>query len=280
MDEAEHAAASELVECETCCSDVTWNEIAACAKGHFICFACLIRGAQEGIYGQGKNISEETSSVLCLSAAAAPCDASVPRNILERALPADLLRSLDEKFASDALERSGLNTVRCPFCSYAEVDDAVKYVVRTDTYTLIKIFALLSIFGLPLILLSIAHVLMVVLVLFPARLFFPALINTNLLSLTPVQKYISTSLDRLRLKRNGQVFKCRSSGCGKASCVLCYKEWTPFHQCFEDNVDAARIYIERAMADAVKRTVIYWILHRYIQPLTEIGSVQNAMFRL
>jgi hypothetical protein len=52
-------------------------------------------------------------------------------------------------------------------------------------------------------------------------------------------------------------FKCLNEvECGRESCLECGKEWSSFHDCLEDEKDGLRLYVEKAMADAVKRTVV------------------------
>ncbi|KAI5783887.1 hypothetical protein DFH27DRAFT_596467 [Peziza echinospora] len=265
LDEAEHAAASALVECETCYGDFSWNEIAACSEGHFICHSCLIRSVQESIYGQGQSIIGDGCSMRCLSAAAAPaCKACIPPEILARVLPDDLLRNMEDKAACDNLDRSGLGLVRCPFCSYAEVDDMRSYRIKRSA--IIPAFILLLL--VPVLILGaviplswiFSFVVAVVLGVFSVYISVPYLprevmvVVEEVFGSTPLITRWENAVRRVQLKRRGTLFRCQSSRCKRESCVQCYKEWAPFHKCFEKEGDSIRIHIEKAMANAVKRT--------------------------
>jgi hypothetical protein len=59
----------------------------------------------------------------------------------------------------------------------------------------------------------------------------------------------------VKRKRRGNVFKCQNPDCGKTSCLSCNRESRPFHKCYEREQDSLRLFVEKAMADAVKRTV-------------------------
>ncbi|KAG5439124.1 hypothetical protein PCANB_001423 [Pneumocystis canis] len=60
---------------------------------------------------------------------------------------------------------------------------------------------------------------------------------------------------RILRKKSGSLFKCKNiEHCGKYSCNQCGKEWLPLHKCFEKELDGLRLYVEREMANAVKRT--------------------------
>lgn len=59
----------------------------------------------------------------------------------------------------------------------------------------------------------------------------------------------------MKRKRRGNVFKCQNPECRKISCLLCNRESKPFHKCYEREQDSLRLFVEKAMADAVKRTV-------------------------
>lgn len=251
LDEAEHAAASELTECETCCADVTWNKIGCCSEGHFVCYDCLTRAIQESLFGQGMDLVAEKGSIRCLSAASGGCDAAIPRDILERALPAATITALDARFVADSLDRSKLPLVRCPFCTYGESDELNYYQLRKAPITILKVILAVMVVG-PIPFLGLVAILLL------TFLFFLPLMSTPKIGgfSSRVLKVLEDSIHRIQRKRRGQRFVCQAKGCERASCLDCQKDWYPFHKCYEDELDGARIYVERAMAEAVKRTVI------------------------
>lgn len=255
LDEAEHAAASELVGCETCYGDYSWNKIAACSVGHFICYGCLTRSVQENLYGQGQSMVGAKSSIRCISAAASPtCDACIPPEILVKVIPEDMLQSMEEKAATENLDRSGMSLIRCPFCSYAEVDELQPYCIR-QWAQVCGIFVLLMLY----IYLPESTLAFVPLYLFTSLItpFLPrgsSGIVLDTIKLISLHKHWQDAVRRVQLKRRGTLFKCRNERCKRESCIRCSKEWTAFHKCFEKEEDSVRIHVEKAMANAVKRT--------------------------
>ncbi|RPA87507.1 hypothetical protein BJ508DRAFT_410273 [Ascobolus immersus RN42] len=251
LDEAEHAAASELVECETCYGDVTWNRTGCCSEGHFVCYDCLTRAVQQGIYGQGMDLVAEKGSIRCMSAASGGCEAVIPRDILERALPQATITALDAKFVAESLDRCKLPLVRCPFCSYGESDELDYYRFRRAPLTILKIILAVTVVG------PIPFIGLIALLLLTFLFLLPMLTESTPKAGTFTHKMrgvLEDSVHRIQRKRRGQRFVCQSEQCGKASCLDCQKDWFPFHKCYEDELDGARIYVERAMAEAVKRT--------------------------
>lgn len=257
LDEAEHAAASDLISCETCYGDYSWNQIAACSVGHFTCYGCLTRSLQENVYGQGQSITDGKFSIRCISAAATPtCDECIPPDVLVRAVPEDLLRAMEEKVAMENLERSCLSLVRCPFCSYAEVDELQPYELKPRA----RVCAFLM------LLLFYMYVSNRVILAFLFLFLFTHLITPFLppesdgiiistIELLSLHKHWQRSVKSVQLKRRGTLFKCRNERCKRESCIRCSKEWSAFHKCYEKEEDSVRTYVEKAMANAVKRTV-------------------------
>lgn len=258
LNEAEHAAASELVECECCFGEYAWDEIAACSAAHFFCHGCLLKSVQEGLYGQGRNLVGEMCSVRCLSSSATPpCDAFVPLDLLEAALPHDVFQHLEDKTATDSLDRCGLDLVKCPFCAYAEAVPASSYRFKRSAAAIACIATALVATFIPLalgaVLFALAYILLMVAVqpLFPTR---TAASMGGWLTTANLRARVERAARKLERRRRGMLFRC-AGRCGRESCVECTKEWTPFHRCYEKEEDGVRIFVERAMADAVKRTV-------------------------
>jgi len=243
INEEEHAAAQSLLECECCFGDYAWEEIVACTAGHFFCHTCLRRSVQECVFGQGKSLIPEKNSVRCLSSTPlVPCEEFVPADILHAVLPEDIYNSLEDRAASDALEKSGLKLIRCPFCGYAEVDELLPHRIKPVAIGILALIAALALT----LLSNLPPGLLLTLLAIPTSLLltFPLAVRTR----------IDLALHAVALRRRGTLFKCANSRCARESCITCGKEWLPFHRCYEKEEDAARIYVERAMADAIKRT--------------------------
>jgi hypothetical protein len=242
LNEAEAAAASSLLECECCFGDYAWEDMVACTGGHFFCHNCLRRSVEESIFGQGKkNLLPEKASVCCLSSTASPpCQEFVHPDVLRAVLPEEMLHSLEDRTAQEAIEKSGLNLVRCPFCGYAEVDELQSYRIRRPELALAGLFVgsicLLLPYGKQILLL------------------LPLLLLSSLPGSAAALPHVQKALHNMALRRRGTLFRCENPRCKRHSCITCGKEWLPFHKCYEKEEDAARIFVEKAMADAVKRT--------------------------
>lgn len=258
LNEAEHAAASDLVECECCYGDYAWDEIAACGAAHFFCHGCLLKSVQEGLYGQGRNLVGEMCSVRCLSSSATPpCDAFVPLDLLEAVLPRDVFQHLEDKTAADSLDRCGLDLVKCPFCTYAEVVPASSYRFKRSAAAIACIAAAILAALIPLALGAVLFTLAYILFTVAVQPLFPTGTAASMggwLAAASLWARVERAARKLERRRRGMLFRC-AGRCGRESCVECAKEWTPFHRCYEKEEDGVRIFVERAMADAVKRTV-------------------------
>ncbi|PWW73996.1 hypothetical protein C7212DRAFT_299441 [Tuber magnatum] len=256
LNEAEHAASSEIVECECCFGDYPWTEIASCSDGHFFCHQCLLRSVQEGLYGQGRNLLGEVCSVRCLSCSASPpCAAFVPHELLLAILPLDVLHSLEDKTAAESLERSGLDLARCPFCAYAEVIALEEYRIKRSAKVALLVSVLVLFSIVPLVLVAFLILVLIMITLrspFPPR--EPSSTIHWILSLTASRERVEKAISRIQRKRRGNFFRCGNVRCGRDSCLECGREWAPFHKCYEKEEDSVRIYVEKAMADAIKRT--------------------------
>ncbi|RPA92125.1 hypothetical protein L873DRAFT_1831224 [Choiromyces venosus 120613-1] len=257
LNEAEHAAASELVECECCFGDYPWTEIASCSDGHFFCHQCLLRSVQEGLYGQGRNLLGEVCSIRCLSCSASPpCTAFVPHELLSVILPPDVLQSLEDKTAAESLERSGLDLARCPFCAYAEVVALEEYRIKRSAKValLVSVLVLFSIVSLPFVAFLVLFFTMIFMLGSPPMPRETSNAIQWILSLTTFRECVEKSIIRIQRKRRGNFFRCGNVRCARDSCLECGREWAPFHKCYEKEEDSVRIYVEKAMADAIKRT--------------------------
>ena len=196
------------------------------------------------------------SSIRCISAAASPiCDACIPPEILAKVIPEDMLHALEEKAATENLDRSGMSLVRCPFCSYAEADELQPYCVR-QWAKICGVFVLLMLYiYIPEPALSTLAPLLLLVYFMTFLPRDPSGIVLDTIKLVSLHRHWQNAVRRIQLKRRGTLFKCRNERCKRESCIRCSKEWTAFHKCFEKEEDSVRIHVEKAMANAVKRTV-------------------------
>ncbi|KAI0395916.1 hypothetical protein F5Y17DRAFT_170387 [Xylariaceae sp. FL0594] len=252
LEEAESCEAT--YECNCCYTDSIFEEFTTCgADGHMVCFRCVQHSIQEAVFGQGwqRNINKDTGTLRCPAVSATECEGCISADHIRRAMEgtekgAEILEKLDQRLAEHGLISSGLPLIRCPFCSYAEVDElympdnARRLRVRMSNIpnVLLLIFvALLSPASLVLAILS-----FVLLLLFMMRSFR--------LSVT---EHFTNALHRLERRRRGLRFTCQNPRCGRSSCISCSKGWVDIHVCHESSLIALRTQVEQAMSMAIKR---------------------------
>ena len=250
--QAEEAVeAEEVYDCECCYSSVPIHELTKCDENcHTVCLSCIRRTVNEAVYGQGwaRSISVDRGDMPCIASTSVECRGYISTDAMRAALQhseADIATyiKLQERLAEDALQKSKLPLIKCPFCYYAEVDDIdvneeFKWRPRkTPELTMILgwvILALLVTGLLPFVLLIIALLL---------------LTSTN-----PTRfPMIKPSLYRIARRRRGLRFTCQSPACGISSCMRCRICWRDPHSCHSAAVDSLAKRLESAMTAAVKR---------------------------
>ncbi|KAK6517194.1 hypothetical protein TWF506_007067 [Arthrobotrys conoides] len=256
MNEKQYEQHGALLECECCFGDYTFESMVACCYGHLFCHNCVFNAAKEGVYGQTTSLMREKGTLRCLSSVAdPPCDRHVPLDLVSQALPAEILRAMEDKFMEDDIIHSGLPIAKCPFCMYAETDEVPGWAVRRGAaYTTVALALFIASANFLLVLLlalaalsALSYIYLLEVVSAPNALYFEQILS----------KLINRAVKQKHEKMRGQVFQCRngSETCGRKSCRSCGKEWKAFHKCFENEEEALRICVENAMAVAIKRTV-------------------------
>ncbi len=121
-----------------------------------ICFRCVQLSISEAIFGQGwhRSIEKATGTLRCPAVDSTECRGCIPsdhmwRAMLEEKKGAEIMHKLEQRLADHSLLSSNLPLIRCPFCSYAEVDDI--YVPRNESPLRIRVH---SIYSLGILLLS------------------------------------------------------------------------------------------------------------------------------
>lgn len=249
--EAKHAGVT--YECECCYSDTTFEQMATCtAGGHTICFQCIWHAVSEALFGQswGRNIEHGQGQLKCLAPVPDDsCEGHIPQAIARRAIlqrkgGKEALAKLETHLAEEAVSKSGLALVHCPFCSYVEVDElyipskAIRY--RLDTAHLKLTFLLL---------IAMLNFLPLILLLWLASRFPP------FRTLPHPKGMFSQSLTNLaRGRLLSRRFQCCSPSCGLPSCLTCLKAWNDPHICHESATLSLRKTVEAARTSALKRT--------------------------
>ncbi|KAK9383447.1 uncharacterized protein V2V93DRAFT_3422 [Kockiozyma suomiensis] len=264
VNEDEYSQAGQLIECECCFGEYAWEDLACCSDSHFFCRGCLENSVKEGVYGQGALRGKTV--VPCISAAAnPPCHAPVPQRILRASISEALCEEFEHAQVADFLAKNALirGFVVCPFCDYAEESPAAVASSSLGDLRLSITFSSVMRF-------LAAGSLVFFLCLLPAlALSLLYVLVSTIAQLLLSEKYYVQSFGALQRlydeeiisimrgvyrKRHGSAFVCKNPSCLRTSCTDCNKEFLPFHKCFEQEEDRMRVYIERAMADAVKRT--------------------------
>ena len=248
-----------LHDCECCFTATSFEELSACDDGgHFICFQCVRHAVNEAVFGQGwqRNIDLSIGTLRCVAAMSDDCQGCVPYDLVRRAFYQDksgkeMLRKLDERLAEDSLLKTQLPLIRCPFCSYAEVDEL--YLPESQRSWRPKRMGPSSLYTLIILILGAGMIpfLLPVFVLFS---FLFLLLSSRQTFGDFVAGYFNASVIRLRRKRRGLKFTCQSKECGRASCISCSKTWSDIHICHESSLMALRTQVELAMSLAIKRT--------------------------
>ncbi|KAL4866479.1 hypothetical protein BDV12DRAFT_133469 [Aspergillus spectabilis] len=250
LNEKEAEAAGALYECECCFGEVTFEQISTCSDNmHFICFNCIRHTVHQALFGQGwgTSVDVERSTLKCLAPSTnEPCKGILSTQLVKRAVLLDkagleTYTKFESRLASDALLRSQLKLIRCPFCSYAEVDPVyhppttgINWRFRRDGLisTFLMVFIFLDMIPFLLIIMAILYVLD------PTAL--PTILNNSLLNLCL----------KLRMKK----FTCANLNCRRTSCITCQKPWRDPHVCHEPLLLDLRTTVEAARTAAVKRT--------------------------
>lgn len=253
QEEAEEAGAT--YECGCCFTTAPFEEITCCnLESHVVCFSCVQHSIKEALFGQGwlSSINPETGTLRCLSVEGDGCQGHVPYEHLQQAMMdqkggADMMHKLERRLADHSLLESNLPLVRCPFCSYAEVDDI--YLENHESQLRLRLD-------------SAYRILFLATCLIPVLLLLPAFLLSSLICImaatgvslsTQLKLEWSEARRRHSRRRRGLKFTCQSPECKRISCLSCHKSWTDVHVCNESSLVALRTQVEQAMSMAVKR---------------------------
>ncbi|KAK1827608.1 putative E3 ubiquitin-protein ligase ARI4 [Podospora conica] len=245
----------ETIECACCFADCPFQEFTSCSsEGHMVCYRCVQHSISEAVFGQGwqRTIDMERGTLRCPAVEGDGCVGCVPEDHVRRAMleepkGAEILHRLDQRLAEQNLLESGLLLVRCPFCTFAQVDDiymppeAVRNDVRVPapgrTPVILSLLLLSSLISIK------------------ARFFLigAGFILGRLLTGQRMRAELEKAEERRWRRLRGLRFSCDNPQCGRASCLDCKKEWEDIHVCNESSLVALRTQVEQAMSMAIKR---------------------------
>ncbi|KAI0171764.1 hypothetical protein GGR52DRAFT_547518 [Hypoxylon sp. FL1284] len=250
----EAEAVESTYECNCCYGDVIFEEITVCGTdGHMVCFHCVQHSITEAVFGQSwqRSIDKITGGLRCPAVASTECEGCISSEHIHRAMRCvkngdEIVRKLDQRLAEHGLISSGLPLIRCPFCSYVEIDDlyvpahARRPKLRMSnlpTIIITFICFILPPFSIPTLILCLVS----------------AVLCLNRSFREYATQQIKAALDRYQRRRRGLKFTCQNPSCARSSCLSCSKAWVDIHVCHESSLVALRTQVEHAMSMAVKR---------------------------
>lgn len=258
--EEEAEREGEMYDCECCFMPNTLQQMSTCdVDGHYICFRCIRHAINAALYDQGwaRNINAELCTLRCIAPISdGDCQGCIPLGFVRRALledkdGEDSFAKLSERFASEALLKSQLPLVHCPFCNYAELDDLA--LPDADLFSNLqfrpRLFDPISLSSTSLLDLVFQKASQAI---FTALVLIYSLVT--ILFHLPIPSSMQIALRRIHLKRRGLRFQCLSPTCSRSSCLSCSLPWHDPHTCFSSQLTSLRLTLERATTDAVKRT--------------------------
>ncbi|KAI9372505.1 hypothetical protein BJX61DRAFT_507088 [Aspergillus egyptiacus] len=249
LNEKEAEAAGALYECECCFTDVTFEQISTCSDNmHVICFNCIRHTVHQALFGQGwsTSVDVERSTLKCIAPSNQGCDGILSAAIVKRAILLDkagleTYSKFENRLASDALLRSQFKLIRCPFCSYAEVDPVYHPPAKGITWRFRRDGLISTILTMIILLDAMPFLLLIMAILY-------------IMNPSAVSTLLNTSLTNLCLKARMKKFTCANLACRRSSCITCQKPWRDPHVCHEPLLMDLRATVEAARTAAIKRT--------------------------
>lgn len=244
-----------MIECACCFTESPFEEFTSCtANGHTICFRCVQHATSEAVFGQGwqRNIDKQTGTLRCPAVESDECRGCISQHHMLLAMQqetngAEVLHMLDQRLADHSLMSSNLELIRCPFCSYAEVDDI--YLPTAEAQLR---FRAPNIYGLISLLVCVCCIPLLVPVILISSILAIFLSSTHTFGDHMIDEF-RAAVARHRRRRRGLRFRCQNPRCGRVSCLNCSKAWTDVHVCHESSLVALRTQVEQAMSLAIKR---------------------------
>ncbi|KAL0137965.1 hypothetical protein V8B55DRAFT_1533700 [Mucor lusitanicus] len=230
----EYTDNQQLMTCDCCYGDYTFEQLSFCTEGdHAFCHDCINHYMSEGLFGQGALRGQ--SRIQCI-ASTDECEGCLSTQMLQRVVTEDVWKAYENALLEDCCQHQE-QRIQCCACSYFELDESTKPLQSTLVYASRAIQ-------------YIAQWTMVVELL----VFSFVLYKQDNRSLLFLLFDLEIAYARVARSRRGVSFRCQNPACGTTTCLECRRPMRGPHKCWEKETDGLRLYVEKAMADAVKRT--------------------------
>jgi hypothetical protein len=240
----EYTEQNQLITCDCCYGDYTFEQLSFCSEAsHSFCHACLTHFISEGLFGQGSLRGQPI--IQCISSTD-DCKGCFLTSTLKKILTSDIWMAYENSLLDGIHSR-----IQCCSCSYFELDESTKSFESINTNKLIQFIS------------RWIMVLELFCVLFTLKntvnnwIFFLFIFSLQWFSFFKwdMKSDLEIAYQRVAKNRRGATFQCKNENCKTLTCLECQRPVRGAHTCWEKETDGLRLYVEKAMADAVKRTV-------------------------
>ncbi|KAI8089215.1 uncharacterized protein BX664DRAFT_129589 [Halteromyces radiatus] len=251
----------QSITCGCCFGDYPFEALVFCSQGnHPFCHDCITRFMMEGLFGQGG--LRGVDRIPCISSEET-CHGCLPTMVLQQVLSNDVWKAYESSLFEVNISRQSWGLVQCAACSYCELDESIRPMqqILDKTARFISIARWVMVLLLLLIILMLGRMvngkLITLLLLF--TLGIPLIISQHQWDL---QTDLQIAYNRIVHQRRGYAFQCRHPSCGKLTCLQCMHIIRGIHSCYENERDGLRLYVEKAMADAVKLSCMQSVISK------------------
>ncbi|KAG2228520.1 hypothetical protein INT48_007793 [Thamnidium elegans] len=210
----EYTDQNQLMTCDCCYGDYTFEKLSFCSEGNHS--FCHTCLVHYMSEGLfGQGELRGKASIQCISSTD-ECHGSFPSTTLKKVLPGDMWTAYENSLLDGGMDDH--QRIQCCVCPYFELDESTKPLAATLVYAsqLIQ--------------------------------------NISRWIMWDIKNDLEIAYQRVSTARRGALFKCRNSACNTLTCLQCRRPVRGAHTCWEKETDGLRLYVEKAMADAVKRT--------------------------
>lgn len=243
----EYEQLDQCITCDCCFGDFTFEQLAFCSEGtHSFCHSCIIRYISEGLFGQGALRGQ--SRIACISSTD-DCQGCFLPSLLQKVLSNDIWMA----YENSLLDSIKNHRIQCCQCGYFELDESIKPLDTIYANTLVNWIAKW---------IMVVELFLLIIITSTRGFGLAFFINILFLSLQYISFHqwdkksdLELAYQRISKSRRGNAFQCRNNECKTVTCLNCQRLIRGMHTCYEKESDGLRLYVEKAMADAVKRTV-------------------------